>query len=81
MAENLPPLRVLDVRDLPAPEPMQRIHEALLELPANGQLLAHTPMRPAPLLDWLSRHGFAWRVSEHADGAATVWIQARAAGH
>lgn len=80
MAQFLPPVRILDVRDLPAPEPMVRIHEALSALPANGQLIAHTPLRPQPLLDWLSREGFRWRVVEHRDGAATVWIQTRAAG-
>lgn len=64
----------LDLRRLPPPEPLLRIHEALLDLPPRGRLIAHTPRRPGPLLDWLPANGYSWRLREHPSGEATVWI-------
>lgn len=73
MADGLTPLR-LDLRPLPAPEPMQRILDQLQVLPAGQLLLALTPMYPAPLLPILAQWGFIWRVHEAADGTASVAI-------
>lgn len=74
MSNDAPPLQVLDLRDLPPPQPLFRIHEALLDLAVDAVLLAHTPCRPEPLLEWLSGNGWAYRVEEHPGGAASVWI-------
>lgn len=63
----------LDLRDLPAPEPMHCILEALETLPAGRSLLARTPCRPQPLLDLLDARGYRVIVIETAAGDA--WVQ------
>lgn len=63
----------LDLRDLPAPEPMHRILEALETLPEGRSLLARTPCRPQPLLDLLDARGYRVIVIDSAAGDA--WVQ------
>lgn len=63
----------LDLRDLPAPEPMHRILEALESLPEGRSLLARTPCRPQPLLDLLNARGYRVIMIESAAGDA--WVQ------
>jgi uncharacterized protein (DUF2249 family) len=58
----------LDLRDLPPPEPMHRILEALEQLPPGGCLFALTPLYPAPLLSLLLADGYAFRVCPLARG-------------
>jgi len=62
----------LDLRGLPAPQPMERILASLHTLPAGQRLLALTPLYPAPLLPMLEHMGFAWDVHGLADGARLV---------
>ncbi len=52
---------VLDLRRLSPPQPMQRILEALEQLPRGEHLIAMTPLHPAPLLEMLDADGFAYR--------------------
>lgn len=63
----------LDLRDLPAPEPMHRILEALETLPAGKSLLARTPCHPQPLLDLLDARGY--RVFVIDSPAGDAWVQ------
>ena len=59
----LTPHASLDLRDLPPPEPMQRIVDALANLPAGAWLEAYTPLYPAPLLAMLVADGYAMTVA------------------
>ena len=51
----------LDLRNLPAPEPMERILEAVESLVPGKHIQALTPFWPAPLLPILELQGCAWR--------------------
>jgi uncharacterized protein (DUF2249 family) len=53
--------RVLDVRWLEPPEPLERILDALADLPADGRLWVLHRREPFPLYDLLRRMGYAWR--------------------
>ena len=64
----------LDLRDLPAPEPMLRILAALEDLQPDQTLLARTPMRPEPLLVHLRSSGYAVDVEVATTGGADVRI-------
>ncbi len=64
----------LDVRHLPAPEPMVRILEAMSELGEGCTLLARTPCNPVPLLRHLHSRGYRTQVSVAAAGDACVYI-------
>ena len=64
--------RLLDVRTLPPPQPMQRILEALEELPRGEYLIAMTPLHPAPLLEMLDADGFAYRT--HSMAMNHCWL-------
>lgn len=66
----------LDLRHLPAPEPMVRILDALPSLGAGRTLLARTPCRPVPLLERLKAMGFRADVVVAAAGDAWVRISA-----
>ena len=67
----------LDLRHLPAPEPMQCIIEALDALHHGQCLLARTPCRPQPLLDWLALEGYRVVVTVAPAGDAQVQIFSR----
>jgi len=54
---------ILDARDLPPPEPMERTLDALAQMPAEDRLLLRLPRQPFPLFDLLSRLGYVWQVS------------------
>lgn len=64
----------LDVRHLPAPEPMVRILDALASLGDGQALLARTPCRPQPLIDRLATMGYHVDVAVAAAGDAWVLI-------
>ncbi|MFZ7096744.1 DUF2249 domain-containing protein [Luteimonas dalianensis] len=51
----------LDLRDLPPPEPMDRILDAVQALRPGEHIEALTPFWPAPLLPVLEQHGCSWR--------------------
>ena len=61
-----PPL--LDVRALPAPEPMERVLEALDNLPDGAELAVLLAREPHPLYAILARMGYRWRAAWQDDG-------------
>lgn len=63
----------LDLRHLPAPEPMQRILEALEALDPGQTLVARTPCRPTPLIERLKADGYQVAVAVTPTGDA--WVQ------
>lgn len=80
MDTDLPP--ILDLRDLPAPEPLVRALAAIDALPPGGVLRVLTPMQPQPLLDLLRsrRIGYSTMPCEDGGCAVTVWNEDGAAG-
>lgn len=67
-------VREMDLRHLPAPEPMLRILQALPALEKGHRLLARTPFRPQPLLDRLALLGYRVEVGETKEGDAWVLV-------
>jgi uncharacterized protein (DUF2249 family) len=63
----------LDLRDLPPPEPMLRILEALPTLQPGQTLIARTPCRPVPLIERLEAEGYRVAVATEPSGEA--WVQ------
>lgn len=70
---------LLDLRHLPAPEPLLHIERALSALPADAVLQAHTPMLPRPLLARLDAAGWRYALRLFPDGTAMVAIRRPAA--
>ena len=64
----------LDLRDLAAPEPMQRILDCLRTLRRGEPLGALTPQPPVPLLPILDDEGFAYHVYAGTTGSACIAI-------
>ena len=64
----------LDVRDLPAPQPLVRMLEALLSLKGAQSLLARTRSAPQALLDRLGAMGYHADVVDSGAGDAWVYI-------
>lgn len=54
---------LLDVADLPPPEPLERALDALSSLTPGDRLLLHLKREPFPLYDLLRRMGYRWQVS------------------
>jgi hypothetical protein len=73
--DRLSPQAVLDLRDLPAPEPMERILEACARLAPGGAIAARTPRFPRMLLSLLDRRRLHWAALEEADGTGLVYAE------
>ena len=65
----------LDARGLEPPQPMVNILEALMSLPANSQLKAHTDRRPIHLYPMLKERGFTAQTEEQSDGSFITSIR------
>ena len=67
-------VELMDLSELEAPLPMERILEAAALLRPGEALIALTPCFPRPLLAQLDRRGLDWEASEAADGSGLVWV-------
>ena len=65
---------VNDLRNLEAPEPMEKILLACTQMLPGEQYLAHLPHIPNPLFPHLEMRGLEWRVFEEPDDSALVLI-------
>lgn len=74
-ASSAPPIVDLDLRALPAPEPMVRALAAADALAPGATLLLWTPLLPSPLLQALAERGFDARAHCLPDGTAHVAIR------
>lgn len=70
-----PILPELDLRGLPAPEPMQRALEAANALLPGQAVQVLTPLLPTPLLDVLAARGLRTTVFALPTGGARVLIR------
>lgn len=66
---------LLDVHDLPAPEPLAAVLTAAEALPPGGALVARTPRTPRMLLDQLRSRGFGAVAVEEPDGVGLVHVR------
>jgi len=72
------PLRapaIEDLRDLEAPEPMERILAATAKLAPGGSYAARVPRYPRLLLPRLEERGLRYEVVEETDGTALVQVR------
>lgn len=69
---------VLDVADLPPPEPLERTLDALSTLPSGDRLLLRLRRQPFPLYDFLRQMGYRWEVRGQ-DGDWEVRIESETA--
>lgn|GEM_PF-6116107 len=53
--------RLLDVTDLPPPQPIERVLDALADLPAGDKLRVRFPMEPVLLYPMLRSMGMRWK--------------------
>ena len=67
--------RYIDVCGLPPPEPMQRILEALRELPRDESLRVHIHRQPYPLYELLARDGYTCTTRAQDDGTFELTIR------
>ncbi len=65
---------LLDLSELPAPLPLERILEAAAELAPGQALIARTPCFPRPLFAHLDHRGLDWEAAESDDSSALVWV-------
>lgn len=65
---------ILDVRELPPPEPFINIMRALQTLPAGTALQVQIHREPYPLYDALREAGYTWQTSALADGDFQIEI-------
>lgn len=59
---------LLDLRALPAPEPMERVLDALDVLPDGARLRVLLAREPHPLYAILARAGYRWQSDWQDDG-------------
>lgn len=73
-SKNEPLCDTLDVRHLPAPEPMQRALQAADALQPGQRVVILTPVVPQPLFPLLEARGLRWQTEICADGSARVLL-------
>jgi uncharacterized protein (DUF2249 family) len=66
--------RTVDGRDLPPPEPMELVLEALASLDPGDRLRLLIHREPLPLYDLLRGGGYQWQCHAQADGTFEVLI-------
>jgi uncharacterized protein (DUF2249 family) len=71
---NHPPL--LDLRALAAPEPMERVLDALDGIEDGAELRVLLAREPHPLYGILARTGWRWRTAWQDDGCLVVIARA-----
>ena len=65
---------MLDLRDLPPPEPLERILDAVADLPAGDRLKVRLPMEPVLLYPMLRTMGMAWERQSGEGGEVVLLI-------
>ena len=73
-------LHMLDVTDLPPPEPLERVLDALADLPDGDSLKVRLPMEPVLLYPMLRSMGMKWERRTGEGGAVELLITERPVG-
>jgi len=66
---------IVDLCDLEAPEPMEKILLAGAQLGPRDVYLARLPHMPFPLFPLLEQRGLDWQTHEEADGRVLLLIR------
>lgn len=66
---------VIDLRDLEAPEPFERMLEAAARLAPGDALLARLPRFPRLLPPQLTKRGLPWEIYEERDRTSLVHVR------
>jgi len=66
---------VIDLRDLEAPEPFERMLEAAARLAPGDALLARLPRFPRLLPPQLAKRGLPWEIYEERDRTSLVHVR------
>ncbi|NOY89692.1 MAG: DUF2249 domain-containing protein [Deltaproteobacteria bacterium] len=66
---------LLDLSELPAPEPFEAVLAAVAGLGDDASMLFRVPQMPNLLLPRLAERGFECRVAEHEDGAVLLHVE------
>jgi hypothetical protein len=69
---------IVDLRDLEAPEPMEKVLLACAQLNDGEFFLAHLPHVPTMLFPHLETRGLSWWVHEEEDRSALLLIRSGA---
>ena len=69
---------IVDLRDLEAPEPMEKVLLACAQLGAGEFFLARVPRVPVMLFPHLDARGLRWWVHEEADQSALLLVRREA---
>lgn len=69
---------IIDLCNLEAPEPMERILFAAAQLGPRDVYLARLPHMPFPLLPILEQRGLGWQTHEEEDGRVLILIRKQA---
>ncbi len=72
-------MKIVDARGLVAPEPFERVVEALTELAPGDQVKLIINQEPRPLYRFLERNRYAYKAEGFDDGRFEVLIWERAA--
>jgi len=67
---------IVDLRDLEAPEPLERVLEAASAMRAEETFLARVPRMPRALLPILAERGIDHQVMDRGDRGALVLLRA-----
>ncbi len=68
----------LDVSALPVPEPLERVLDALADLPPGDRLRVLHRREPFPLYDLLARMGYRWETQgEEGQYQILIWPESR----
>ncbi|OGI69019.1 MAG: hypothetical protein A2W18_13790 [Candidatus Muproteobacteria bacterium RBG_16_60_9] len=71
------PERVLDVSDLPPPEPLEQVTAALGNLAPGDYLRILHRREPLLLYPWLEEHGFVWSTQPGETTSFEIFIWRR----
>ena len=66
---------IIDLCDLEAPEPIERILSAGAKLGAEDKYLARLPHVPFPLFPLLEKRELDWQIYEEEDGRVLILIR------
>ncbi len=69
---------IIDLCNLEAPEPMEKILSAGAHLGAEDMYLARLPHIPFPLFPLLEKRGLGWQIYEEEDGRVLILIRRQA---
>lgn len=64
-----------DLRNLEAPQPMEKILSAGVQLGPEDFYLARLPHTPYPLFPLLESRGLTWQIHEEEDGCVLILIR------